>query len=218
MPHPDLLSSSAVTLFPTSSQAPKIRASQAQPSPLLSLYLVSSLLAPTFSPVVPQLRLIFLMSLRWLFQDLHRHNSIYSTKRWGHTNDKKRSCSQGSCWQVGDKHVNTITSSWSEGCKVLWACVEKWGRDVWVCPEESRKVLWEPRQPPADPHKGNRSWPGVSGCGSEGRGSGLRHVWTDRKGNTSQLSNGRTLSLCVRHKVKSLGGGTQQHRGERVIW
>ena len=61
-------------------------------------------------------------------------------------------------------------------------------------------MLWEPRQPPADPHKGNRRWPGVSGCGSEGRGSGLRHVWTDRKGNTSQLSNGRTLSLCVRHK------------------
>ena len=41
----------------------------------------------------------------------------------GHTNDKKKSCSQGSCWQVGDKHVNTITSSWTEGvrfCGHVW--------------------------------------------------------------------------------------------------
>lgn len=69
MPHPDLLSSSAVTLFPTSSQAPKIRASQAQPSPLLSLYLsspVSSL------PRSHQLFPSYDWSSSWVWDDYSR--------------------------------------------------------------------------------------------------------------------------------------------------
>lgn len=55
--------------------------------------------------------------------------------------------------------MNTMTqrimSSLREAAEVLWGRVEKWGRDGQVCPEESRKALWEPEYPPDDPYKGS---------------------------------------------------------------
>lgn len=93
---------------------------------------------------------------------------------------RKGPAAKGLAVRWGDKHVNTITSL-MEGCKVLWACVEKWVRDAQVCPEESRKALGESEHQPDDPYKGNRSWPGERGCGLEERGSGLRRG-VERKG------------------------------------
>ena len=70
MPHPDLLSSSPVTLFPTApSQAPKIRASQAEPSPLLSLYLSSPI---SSLPHSHQLLPSYDWSCSWVWDDYSR--------------------------------------------------------------------------------------------------------------------------------------------------
>lgn len=47
------------------------------------------------------------------------------------------------------------------------------------------------------------------------RGSGLRHVWTDRKGNTSQHSNERTLPLCVSTRSQDFGRRNTAAQGRK---